>query len=208
VPLPLAFVVTALVVELTPGPNMGYLAILSAREGRRAGLAAVLGIALGLLIVGLAASLGLTAIISTSRWLYEALRWAGALYLLWLAWEGWRGEAEVARLTERNAVSEHSRFFIRGLTTNLLNPKAGIFYVATLPSFVNAAEPALPQVLLMTCAYVAIATVVHATLVLLAGMAQAWLRNGRRSRLVRRALSLLLVAIAVWLLGTTSYSGR
>lgn len=203
--IPLAFVATALVIELTPGPNMGYLAIVSAREGRGAGLAAVLGVALGLLIVGLAASLGLTAVISTSRWLYEALRWAGALYLLWLAWEGWRGEGDVAALRGADAPAEHSRFFVRGLTTNLLNPKAGLFYVATLPTFVNQAEPALPQVLLLTAIYVAIATLVHAAIVLLAGTAQPWLEDERRSRNVRRLLSLLLAAIAVWLFIVTKH---
>ncbi len=77
---------------------MAYLAVLSASVGRRAGFAATLGVALGLLIVGLAAALGLAAVISNSRWLYEMLRWGGALYLLWLAWEGWRGdERDLAR---------------------------------------------------------------------------------------------------------------
>ena len=82
----LAFAATCLVIELAPGPNMAYLAVLSASKGRRAGFAATLGIALGLLIVGLAAALGLTAIIANSRWVYEALRWGGVFYLLWLAW--------------------------------------------------------------------------------------------------------------------------
>ena len=202
---PLAFVATAFVIELTPGPNMGYLAIVSVRDGRRAGFAAVLGIALGLLLVGVAAALGLTAIIAASRWLYEALRWAGALYLLWLAWEGWRGESDVAQVRQRDAPAEHSRFFVRGLTTNLLNPKAGVFYVATLPTFVNAAEPALPQVLLLTVIYVAVATLVHAAIVLLAGTVQPWLEDEGRSRVARRVLSLLLAAIAVWLLIVTKH---
>ena len=87
-----AFAVTCLVIELTPGPNMAYLAILSATKGRRAGFAATLGVALGLSIVGLAAVLGLTALIANSRMLYEILRWGGVVYLLWLAYEGWYGE--------------------------------------------------------------------------------------------------------------------
>jgi threonine/homoserine/homoserine lactone efflux protein len=69
---------------------MAYLAVLGASIGRRAGFAATLGVALGLLIVGLAAALGLAAVIANSRVLYEALRWAGVLYLFWLAWEAWR----------------------------------------------------------------------------------------------------------------------
>ena len=75
---------------------MAYLAVLSASKGRRAGFAATLGVALGLLIVGLAAALGLTAIIANSRWVYEALRWGGVFYLLWLAWEGWRRQEKTS----------------------------------------------------------------------------------------------------------------
>lgn len=92
-----AFAVTCLVIELTPGPNMAYLAILSATKGRRAGFAATLGVALGLSIVGLAAVLGFTALIANSRMLYVILRWGGVVYLLWLAYEGWYGEEDITR---------------------------------------------------------------------------------------------------------------
>ena len=71
----LAFAATCLVIELTPGPNMAYLAVLSATTGRRAGAAATLGVALGLLTVGIAAALGLTAVIASSRMLYETLQY-------------------------------------------------------------------------------------------------------------------------------------
>jgi len=91
-----AFALTCLVIELTPGPNMAYLAVLSAGNGRRAGFAATMGIALGLLIVGIGAALGLAALISSSNLLYEALRLGGIVYLLWLAWDGWRDAAETS----------------------------------------------------------------------------------------------------------------
>ena len=75
---------------------MAYLAVLSTFTGRRTGVAATLGIALGLMLIGLASALGLAAVIANSRLLYEGLRWIGALYLFWLAWEGWRGEQETS----------------------------------------------------------------------------------------------------------------
>lgn len=115
----LAFILTCLVIELTPGPNMAYLAVLGVSIGRRAGFAATLGIALGLLIVGLAAALGLAVVIANSRLLYEALRWAGALYLFWLAWEAWRREDTLPD----TAAAGDSKYFLRGLVTNLLNPR-------------------------------------------------------------------------------------
>jgi threonine/homoserine/homoserine lactone efflux protein len=93
------FGLTSLVIELTPGPNMAYLTILSVGHGQRAGLAAALGVALGLLIVGTAAGLGLTALVANSSLLYETLRWSGFAYLMWLAWEGWRQAAETSSTT-------------------------------------------------------------------------------------------------------------
>lgn len=196
---------TCFVIELTPGPNMAYLAVLSASTGRRAGFAATAGVALGLLIVGLAAALGLAALIASSRPLYEALRWAGVLYLFWLAWEGWRGEDTSP--VEANVTPDDSRFFLRGLVINLLNPKAGIFYVAVLPTFVDETRPLIGQAVTLSTVYVAVATAVHSAIVMLAGTARSWLEDQRRSAIVRRLLSLLLVAIAIWLFATTRYSG-
>jgi threonine/homoserine/homoserine lactone efflux protein len=198
----LAFAATCLVIELTPGPNMAYLAVLSASVGRRAGFAATLGVALGLLVVGLAAALGLAAIIAYSRWLYEALRWGGVIYFLWLAWEGWRGTEETSP-GKAQGETEDAKFFVRGLVTNLLNAKAAIFYVAILPTFVDASRSLTGQTITLSVVYVMVATAVHGTIVLLADAARSWLEDERRSMIVRRVFALVLVGIALWLLATT-----
>jgi len=197
----LTFAATCLVIELTPGPNMAYLAVLSASKSRRSGFAATLGVALGLLIVGLAAAFGLAAIVANSRWLYEALRWGGVVYLLWLAWEGWRGE-ETSPGDAKVAAGD-AKYFMRGLVTNLLNPKAGIFYIAVLPTFVDEARPLAGQAVALSIVYVAVATAAHSVIVLLADVARPWLEDERRSTVARRVLSLLLGGIAVWLFATT-----
>jgi threonine/homoserine/homoserine lactone efflux protein len=198
-----AFILTCVVIELTPGPNMAYLAVLSAGSGRRAGFAATLGIALGLLIVGVGAALGLAALISNSRILYEALRWAGVAYLLWLAWEGWHDATETSP-TVTDTASIDEALFTRGLITNLLNPKAAVFYVAVLPTFVDATQPVLSQTILLSVVYVLIATAIHTTIVVLAGLASPFLEDPDRSRIVRRVLSVALGAIAVWFAVSTS----
>ena len=200
----LTFAATCVVIELTPGPNMTYLALLSASKGRSAGFAATLGVGLGLLIVGLAAALGVAAVISNSRWLYETLRWCGVLYLLWLAWKGWLGEEETSPGVA-GSPPVNSKFFMRGLVTNLLNPKAGIFYIAVLPTFLDEARPLAGQALTLSIIYVAIATLVHSAVVLAADAARPWLEDERRAKTIRRALSLLLVGIAVWLFASTRY---
>jgi len=83
-----AFVLTSLIIEMTPGPNMAYLAVLGASRGRLAGFSAVLGVALGLALLGIAVGLGGGAIMLNNRVVYESLRWTGALYLCWLATAG------------------------------------------------------------------------------------------------------------------------
>ncbi len=198
-----AFILTCVVIELTPGPNMAYLAVLSAGDGRRAGYAATLGIALGLLIVGIGAALGLAALISNSRFLYEALRWGGVAYLLWLAWDGWHDATETSPAVTGTAAMDQT-VFTRGLITNLLNPKAAVFYVAVLPTFVNAAQPVLAQTVALSVVYVVTATAIHATIVTLAGLARPFLEDPDRLRIVRRGLSLALGGIAIWFATSTA----
>lgn len=192
----LGFLLTSIIVELTPGPNMGTLASLTLERGRRAGLAVVGGIAVGLAIVGVLASLGLTAAISESPLLYQVLRWAGIFYLLYLAYDAWRdaGASGIAREPE-----ERGSLFLRGLTINLLNPKAAVFYVAILPTFVDPARGALlAQNLTLVAIYVAVATAVHAGIVLLAARLRPHLVAGAGERVLRRVLAVLMGLIAVW----------
>lgn len=191
-----AFVLTATLIELTPGPNMAWLALVAATEGRRPGYAAVAGVALGLALIGIAAAFGLAALIAATPALYQALRWGGVLYLLWLAWDGWREAGDGAG----NGASgiTLARAFRRGLVTNLLNPKAAIFYVAVLPGFTDPGAPVLGETLTLTAAYVAVATLIHAGIVTLAGSANALLGDPGRSRVVRRVLSGALALVALW----------
>jgi threonine/homoserine/homoserine lactone efflux protein len=194
----LAFALTATIIEITPGPNMAYIATLSLSHGRRVGFAAVAGIALGLMTYGIAAALGLAALIDRSRWLYEALRWAGVAYLVWLAWDAWSNESETA---DTVGAADHQpwRAFRRGLVTNLLNPKAAIFYVAVLPEFVRVdGGSVVTQTLLLSVLYVGIATAIHLGIVLLAGGLQGTIATPDRRRTVRRGLALVLLGIAIW----------
>ena len=196
-----SFALTSLIIELTPGPNMTYLALVSAGEGRRAGFATVAGIALGLAIIGTVAALGVTELIHASDLLYEGLRWSGVLFLLYLAHEGWRGPGEEAVAEGGDA---DRRYFTRGLVTNLLNPKAAVFYVAVLPTFIVADRPILPQTLTLTAIYVAVATIIHFLIVVLASQLEPLLNNPRIEKIARRALSALLAAVAIWFAFSTA----
>ncbi|MBO6717992.1 MAG: LysE family translocator [Rhizobiaceae bacterium] len=193
-PTLLSFALASLLIELTPGPNMTYLALVASSDGRRAGFATVAGVALGLAIIGALAALGVAEIIQASDLAYEGLRWAGVAFLLYLAWDGWRQGTDVVSSTD----ASERRYFMRGLITNILNPKAAVFYIAVLPTFIVPNLPIQQQTLLLTAVYVAIATIVHAVIVAAAGALEPVLNNPRIETIARRTLSLLLAAVALW----------
>ena len=192
----LSFVLTCVIIELTPGPNMTYLALLSSLKGKRAGFSMVAGVATGLFLIGCIVLIGAGAVIAKSPMLYEILRYAGAAYLLWLAFDAWRGSDAPAVKDEAFS----ARYFTRGLMTNLLNPKAAIFYMTIFPSFVPLGEGAAPYYTVMTALYVAVATIIHALIVLLGAQFQPFLSDPRKARMTGRFFAVLLVFIAAWFL--------
>ena len=127
----LGFAVAVLVIELTPGPNMAWLATVAATEGRRNGLLAALGTAVGLALNGVLAAAGLAALLSMNPALWNVLRWTGSALMLWLAWDAWHSARQPAAHTINSR--RGGRAFATGMGINLLNPKAFIFYIAVAP---------------------------------------------------------------------------
>jgi threonine/homoserine/homoserine lactone efflux protein len=191
-----AFALAMVLVELTPGPNLAYLALLGAARGRQAGLLAVAGVTVGLLFWLVVALIGLTRTPLHSAAGLEALRWIGAAYLLWLAWDAVRPAPEAGP----SGRSLGAQPFVRGLAANLLNPKAAIFYLALLPGFMTpSAGPLFIQVLILGGIHIAISIAIHSAAVF--GAAET------ASRLpplwafgLRVFLAVGLVAAAVWML--------
>ena len=179
---------------------MTYLALVSASDGRRAGFATVSGVAIGLAIVGAIAAIGVAELIQASTLLYEVLRWAGVLFLLYLAWDGWTTPST----SSASSGVAKGRYFLRGLITNLLNPKAGVFYVAVLPTFIDATARPMAQAMMLTAAYVGVATFVHFVIVVLAGTLEPILNDPRRKSIARRILSALLALVAIWFAWSTA----
>ena len=196
------FLITALLIELTPGPNMAWLALTSASKGRESGFAAVAGIALGLVLLGGASAFGLSELATSSPVIFSFLRYAGVGYLLWLAWTTWSSEAETS-----DTAMDHSRlmdWFRHGLLLNLLNPKAAIFFIAVLPAYIDAGFPVGPQTILLSFSYVGIATFIHLVIVMLTGTAHDWLTQGGRQRLIRRIFAVMIALIALSFLRSTA----
>lgn len=196
------FFVASIAIELTPGPNMAYLALLSLQRGRGAGLLAVLGVALGLLIIGLLATFGVAALVAENHVLYEILRWLGVGFLIWLAYDSWK-ESRLP-LDAADKVQNGWSYFTRGMITNLLNPKAFLFYVSMLPSFADEAKAFWPQALQLTLIYVAAATLVHFTLVMGAGGISRFFERPAFRRILGNIFAALLVCVAIWLAANTA----
>ncbi len=191
----LEFLAASLLIELTPGPNMAWLALLGASRGRLAALAAVAGVALGLSVAGTAAALGVSTLIGTTPWLFQGLRWAGSLYLLYLAWDSWRDSTAPPDTQFEEPLL---RYFSQGLLSNMLNPKAYLVFAAVLPQFVDPAQPLLAQLITLTALYVGVATAVHAAIALLAGSFTRFFADPVWSRRLGRVFAVLLAAVAIW----------
>ncbi|MBW8294217.1 LysE family translocator [Sphingopyxis sp.] len=193
----LGFAVALLLIELTPGPNMAWLAALSLGEGRRSGLAATAGVAIGLFVNALAAALGIAYIVAESVALAQALRWGGAIFLLWLAWQSWHDAGENSPVI-LGGPSRSQRHFLSGLTVNLLNPKAMLFFVVVIPQFNGGEIPGFAVAFALALISIVIATAVHLAIVLGASRIGGWLSDPARTRTIRRLLALAMVGIAIW----------
>ena len=201
--LPL-FAAAALLVNLTPGPDMLFVIGNSLAHGRRAGLAAALGIGAGCLLHIAMAAVGLSALIAASPTAFALVKWAGAAYLAWIGVSMLRAalwpRAGEARLDASGASGARNAFdagdagdagavavrraFRQGAMTNALNPKVAIFFLALLPQFIDAGAPG------QGVAFAALGMLfnVSGTLVnlivawLASGMRSAWGRAGRTGR--------------------------
>lgn len=196
----LSFLIAMTLIELTPGPNMGWLAALSAQKGRKTGFVAVVGITLGLLVQVIAAATGLSAIAAGSTALYQGLRWAGVGFMLYLAWRAWVETAENAPVALNLEAS-----FRRGLVSNLLNPKALLFYIVVVGQFTAPdLGPVGWQILALGGMHLVIAALVHALIVILGSTLGAIFDEWRSKITVRLAFSLTLAGIALWIAFSTA----
>lgn len=187
-----AFGLIALGMVLTPGPNMIYLISRSICQGRAAGLISLSGVALGFVFYMLCAAFGITVLVLAVPYAYDALRFGGALYLLYLAWQavkpGGRSPFEVRDLPKDSP----RRLFAMGLATNLLNPKAAVLYLSLLPQFIDPMHGSvLRQSLALGTTQIVISVCVNATIAIMAGSIAAFL--GDRPAWIK---------VQRWLMGT------
>jgi threonine/homoserine/homoserine lactone efflux protein len=195
----LAFAAIALGMVLTPGPNMVYLISRSICQGRAAGLISLGGVAMGFVFYMLCAAFGITALLLAVPYAYDAIRIAGALYLLWLAWQavrpGGRSPFQVKNLPEDSP----RKLFLMGFLTNLLNPKIAVMYLSLLPQFIDPANGSvLGQALVLGTVQITISVIVNAMIAISAASIAAFLTQRPIFALVQRwVMGTVLAGLAV-----------
>jgi threonine/homoserine/homoserine lactone efflux protein len=211
------FTVAAVTLLVIPGPSVLYIVTRSVDQGRAAGLASVGGIHVGTLVHVAAAAFGLSALLVSSATAYNAVRWVGAAYLVWLGVQRLRARDEPSRPREEPAGPAKDpppsrlglrRVFAQGIVVNVLNPKTALFFFAFLPQFVDPSRGSVPfQVLVLGVAFILLGLLSDSAYAVLAATGAGWLRRrpgvARTSRLVSGGV-LISLGVTTALAGSRS----
>jgi threonine/homoserine/homoserine lactone efflux protein len=195
-----AFVGAAFVIAMVPGPSTAVILRRSVMHGRTNGMATVLGNECGVLLWGLAAAFGLSALLLASRLAYDAMRITGAVVLVYMGaralWKA-RHKTEADEEAAPAVAVSHGRAFRQGLITNFANPKAGVFAVSFLPQFVPHGAPVLATLVLFSVIWAVIDTIWYLPMVWLAGRARALLQRASIRRRMEQISGLVLLGLGV-----------
>ncbi len=174
----LTFAAAALALAVTPGPDMLMVLTRSVAQGRLAGLVATLGISLGCYVHAAIAGLSLSGVLILAPYAFEAIRWIGAAYLLWLGWQALRGSGGL-QLGDQAAPRIALLAVLRqGFLCNVLNPKVALFFLALFPQFMEPnPDTALVQAIVLASVLNVAGSLVLVPVALLAGRFGNWLRR-------------------------------
>ncbi len=137
-----AFIITGLILNITPGADTMYILGRSISNGKKAGILSALGIATGSLVHTLLAALGLSVLLAESQMAFDMVKYAGAAYLIYLGIKALTNKSQAAfELDTANADTKLGKIYLSGILTNVLNPKIALFYLAFLPQFIDPAYP-------------------------------------------------------------------
>jgi len=200
--LSLEFLITSFIVVLIPGTGVIYTVSTGLVQGRKASVFAALGCTAGIVPHLMATVLGLAAVMHTSALAFQALKYAGVVYLLYVAYATWRDKAAFA-IDENPSTSTAAALVVKAFLLNILNPKLTIFFLAFLPQFVQpgTTEPIF-QLLLLSAVFMAMTFVVFVVYGFLAHAfrraviesphVQTWLRRGFAATFVGLGMNLAL----------------
>nr|WP_251029404.1 LysE family translocator [Pseudomonas fluorescens] len=198
----LIFAAASLLLVLTPGPNMIYLISRSICQGRKAGVTSLLGVVAGFFVHLFAAAAGLTAVFLAVPMAYEALKWAGALYLLWLAWQAVKPGARSPFEAQQLPPDSSRKLVLMGFLTSALNPKIAVFYLSVFPQFITPEHGSVfTQSLMLGMTQISVSFMVNLLISLFAATIAGWFINNPSWLSVQRYfMGFVLAALAVRLM--------
>lgn len=192
------FTSASVLLALAPGPDNIFVLTQSALKGKLVGIVVTLGLCTGLIVHTSAVALGIAALFQASALAFNLFKYAGAAYLLYLAWGAFRAGATTLEGREAKETSLW-RFYLRGIIMNVTNPKVSIFFLAFLPQFTNPAKGSLPlQLIVLGLLFILATIVVFGAISLLAGMLGQWLRRSERAQvLLNRVAGAVFAGLAL-----------
>ena len=198
----LIFAAACLLMVLTPGPNMIYLISRSICQGRKAGVTSLVGVVSGFFVHMFAAAAGLTAVFLAVPMAYEALKWAGALYLLWMAWQALKPGARSLFEAQELAPDSSPKLVLMGFMTSVLNPKVAVFYLSVFPQFISPEHGSMfTQSILLGLTQISVSFTVNLLIALFAsGIAVWFVRNPLWLAVQRYVMGFVLAGLAVRLM--------
>jgi len=193
------FLGVSVALTVAPGPDVIFLASQGLAGGPRAGLAVALGLSTGLLAHTALAALGVSAVFAASPAAFGLVKWAGAAYMVWLAWCAFRERPVAAGA--RGPAGSAAALYRRGIVMNLLNPKVALFFLALLPQFVDPARgPVRAQMAVLGLVFMAQVVVVFGTIGYLSGrLGERFLPGAGHARAIAAAKGLVFLSVAVLL---------
>jgi len=196
----LLFVTASLLLIVAPGPDIVFLVSQGAARGPRAGFVTAMGLAAGNLVHTVGAALGVSVIFQTSAVAFNVLKYAGAAYLLYLAWKAVRASGGAVEVSEPGAARKESLFW-RAVLMNVLNPKVALFFLAFLPQFASPkVGPVWLQMIFYGLLFTFLVVIVFGAFGLFAGTASQWMRragSGRAASALRWLVPGIFVLLAV-----------
>jgi threonine/homoserine/homoserine lactone efflux protein len=198
----LLFFSASVLLGLSPGPDNLFVMAQSAQHGRGAGLIVTLGLCTGLLVHTSAVAFGLAAVFHTSAVAFTVLKFIGASYLLYLAWQAFRASASA--VAKRVVRLDKGRLYRRGIIMNITNPKVSLFFLAFLPQFVDPKNGSLVlQFLLLGGVFIIATILVFGSISLIAGSIGERFKESPRAQLIlNRLAGIVFVGLALKLVAS------
>jgi len=175
------FIIANILLALTPGPDNIYVLTQGITRGKKAAFITTLGFASGVIVHTSAAAFGITVIFQTSQVAFDVVKYLGALYLIYLAYQAFKHRNEPLNLSESINKSEFKKLYFKAFIMNILNPKVAIFFLAFLPQFINPTQGSIPiQMITLGIIFMIITIVVFGMIGYMGNILSKKLRENKR----------------------------